>query len=75
MDPRKACRLRDTLFVAGFVIMLAAYIYEPLLIIGAIVMLSGLIPDFKYNRCPHCSKRLGRNEAKYCQHCGKPIDG
>ena len=75
MDPRKACRLRDTLFVVGFVIMLAAYIYEPLLIIGAIVMLSGLIPDFKYNRCPHCRKRLGRNEAKYCQHCGKPIDG
>ena len=75
MNPRKACVLRDTLFVVGFVIMLAAYIYEPLIVIGAIVMISGLIPEFKYNKCPHCGKRLGRNEAVYCQHCGKPIDG
>ena len=75
MNPRKACVLRDTLFVVGFIIMLAAYIYEPLIIIGAIVMFSGLIPHFRYNRCPHCVKQLGRNEAAYCQHCGKPIDG
>ncbi len=75
MNPREACRLRDTLLIVGFIIMLAAYIYEPLFIIGAIVALSCLIPDFMYNRCPHCGKRLGRNEAKYCQHCGKPIDG
>ena len=75
MNPRKACVLRDTLFVVGFIIMLAAYIYEPLIIIGATVMFSGLIPHFRYNRCPHCGKQLGRNEEKYCQHCGEPIDG
>lgn len=75
MNPRKACVLRDTLFVVGFIIMLAAYIYEPLIIISAIVMFSGLIPHFRYNRCPHCGKQLGRNEEKYCQHCGKSIDG
>ena len=75
MNPRKACVLRDTLFVVGFIIMLAAYIYEPLIVIGAIVMFCGLIPHFRYNRCPHCGKQLGRNEEKYCQHCGKSIDG
>lgn len=75
MNPRKACRLRDTLLIVGFIIMLAAYIYEPLIVIGAIVSFSCFIPHFLYNRCPHCGRQLGRNEAVYCQHCGKPIDG
>lgn len=75
MNARKACRLRDALLIAGTVIMLAAYIYEPLLIVGAIVAFSCLIPHFLYNKCPHCGKQLGRNEAKYCQYCGRPIDG
>ena len=74
MNPRKACVLRDTLFVVGFIIMLAAYIYEPLIIIGAIVMFSGLIPHFLYNKCPSCGKQLGRNDGEYCQYCGKELD-
>lgn len=74
MRVREAQKLRDTLLVIGFVIMMAAYIYEPLIIIGAIVAFSCLIPDYLYNKCPHCGKRLGRNEAMYCQHCGGRID-
>lgn len=74
MKVREAQKLRDTLLVIGFVIMMAAYIYEPLIIIGAIVAFSCLIPDYLYNKCPHCGKRLGRNEAMYCQHCGGRID-
>ena len=31
-------------------------------------------PDYLYNKCPHCGKRLGRNTGKFCQHCGKEID-
>lgn len=74
MSRKKARELRDTLLVGGFIIMLLGFIYDPLLIIGVIVTVSCLIPDFLFNKCPHCGKHLGRNEAKFCQFCGKPID-
>lgn len=74
MDYKDARILRDILMVLGFVVMLAGYLYTPLTFIGAIVMISCLIPDFLYNRCPHCKKRLGRNGGTFCQHCGRKID-
>lgn len=74
MDYKDARILRDILMVLGFVVMLAGYLYTPLTFIGAIVMISCLIPDFLYNRCPHCKKRLGRNGGTFCQHCGGKID-
>lgn len=75
MKARKAQKLRDGLVISGFFVMLTAYLWEPLLTIGAIVMITGLIPDFLYNKCPHCRKRLGRNEGAFCHHCGGKIDG
>lgn len=74
MKLKKARRLRDFLLIAGFIVMLCAYIWEPLLIVGAIISVSCLIPHFLFNRCPHCRKQLGNNAAKYCQHCGKSLD-
>lgn len=74
MTIKQARKIRDCLMIAGFVIMLLAYVYEPLIWIGAIVMVSCLIPHFRYNKCPHCGKQLGRNEGEYCQHCGKQLD-
>ena len=74
MNVRDAQNLRNKLFIIGGLIMLSGYLYSPLMIIGIIVMFSGLIPDYLYNKCPHCGKRLGRNEADYCQFCGGKID-
>jgi len=74
MKARDAQKLRDLLMITGFIIMLGAYIYDPLIIVGAIVAISCLIPDFLYNKCPECGNRLGRNEGKFCQHCGAEID-
>ncbi len=74
MHFKKAQKLRDALMIAGFVIMLGAYIYEPLIICGAVIMCSCLIPHFLFYRCPHCGNLLGRNEGKHCQHCGKSLD-
>ena len=74
MKIRKAQKLRNTLLIVGTIIMLCAYIYEPLLVIGGIIACSCLIPHFLYNKCPHCGKQLGNNESKYCQHCGKALD-
>ena len=74
MDVRKAQKLRNTLLIVGFIVMLGAYVWEPLMVIGAIVACSSLIPHFLYNKCPHCGKQLGKNEADFCQFCGGKID-
>lgn len=74
MKSKKAQKLRDILAIVGIVIMICGYIYGPLLIVGGIVTFSCFVPHFLYNKCPYCGKQLGRNEGKYCQHCGKELD-
>ena len=74
MPVKKARALRDRLLLAGFVVMLLAYVYRPLFYVGGAIAFSCLIPHFLYNKCPHCGKQLGRNEGDFCQHCGKRID-
>jgi len=74
MTVKKARKLRDMLLVIGTIIMLLAYLSEFLIVVGAIVAFSSLIPHFLFNKCPHCGKQLGRNDGAFCQYCGKPID-
>ena len=74
MSLKKARRLRNLLLLTGFAIMLLGYYSEVLLVIGIIVTFSSLIPHFRYNKCPHCGKQLGRNEGKFCQFCGRPLE-
>ena len=74
MKLRKARELRDILMLIGIVIMLLGHNSDALLVVGLIVTFSGLIPHFLYNKCPHCGKQLGRNEGKFCQFCGRPLD-
>jgi len=74
MKVKQAQKLRNMLMIVGTIIMLTAYIYEPLFIVGAVVACSCLIPHFLFNKCPHCGKQLGNNEAAYCQHCGERIE-
>lgn len=74
MNVRDAQKLRDALLIIGILIMLVGYMWEPLLIIGAVIAFSCLIPHFLYNRCPNCKKQLGRNGGKFCQHCGSKLD-
>jgi len=71
---KEAQKLRDALLVLGFAVMLASHLYEPLLVIGAVIAFSCLIPDCLYNKCPQCGKRLGRNAGAFCHHCGGKID-
>ena len=74
MTAKKAQKWRDVLGITGALIMSAGYFADFLVIIGAIVLFSALIPDFLYNKCPHCKKHLGRNEGNYCHHCGAKIE-
>ena len=74
MPVKKTRILRDRLLLAGFIVMLLAYVYQPLFYLGGVIAFSCLIPNFLYNKCPPCGKQLGRNEGDFCQHCGKRID-
>ena len=74
MSLKKARKLRDTLMILGIVIILLANLWTPLMFIGFAVALSCLIPDFLYNKCPHCQKHLGRSIGSFCPHCGEKID-
>ena len=74
MKLRKAQKLRNTLLIVGFFIMLLGYYSDAFLVIGLIVTVSSLIPHFLYNKCPHCGRQLGRNEGEYCQFCGRPLE-
>ena len=74
MTVKQGRKLRDILLTSGFIVMLLAYIWEPLFIIGAIIEFSCLILHFLFNRCPHCGKQLGKSDGLYCQFCGKSLD-
>lgn len=74
MSIKKARNLRNAFLILGVIIMLLSYFYEPLFTIGMLVTLSCLIPQFLFCKCPHCGKQLGRNEGKFCQHCGNRLD-
>lgn len=73
MTVKQARKVRDALMIGGTIIVLLAYFWKPFVCVGVIVGLSGLIPHFLYNRCPHCGKQLYRNEGKYCQYCGNNL--
>ena len=74
MKIKTAQRVRDMLFVLGFVVMLCGVFYRPLLAVGAVAGFAGLVPHFLFNRCPRCEKNLGRNTKEFCQYCGARID-
>lgn len=75
MKVKHARILTLTILIIGFIIiMLGSYLYEPLLIVGAIVTVSSLIPHFLYNKCPHCGRHLGRNRGRFCQYCRKEVE-
>lgn len=73
MSARKAQKIRDIILLIGAIITLLGH-NSILTVAGVIIMFSCLIPDFLFNKCPHCKRRLGRNAAKFCQFCGKAID-
>ena len=75
MKVKAAQKLRNTLLIVGFIIMLAGGSLSKVFgVVGAVVMFSSLIPHFLFNKCPHCDKQLGRNEGDFCHHCGGKIE-
>ncbi len=63
-------------FVAAILIGLFGAASESKVSILIMVLLCfGLVIfQIMFHRCPHCGQYLGRNDGKFCQHCGKPLD-
>ena len=74
MHFREARKLTLVLVILGVITMWATNLYRPLFIIGLLVILSSLIPELLYNKCPHCGKHLGKQTGPFCQNCGKKLD-
>ena len=75
MKVKSARKLIAIIAIVGFILsLIGGYVYEPLFIVGIIVMVCSLIPQFLFNKCPHCGKNLGRNVGPFCQFCGKEYE-
>ena len=73
MSRENARFLTTLILILGILIMLFSVYRESLLYIGAAVIFSSLIPEFLFNKCPHCGKYLGKNYGRFCQFCGKSL--
>ena len=85
MTRKKARKLWNGLAGAGVAVMLvglicsycveAEFIGIALAVVGVILLVSALVLNRRYNRCPHCGMYLATNEKAYCQYCGKQVEG
>lgn len=73
MSRENARFLTALLLILGILIMVFSVYRESLRYIGAAVVFSCLIPEFLFNKCPHCGRYLGKNSGRFCQFCGKPL--
>ena len=53
----------------------AEFIGIALAVVGVILLVSAVVLNRRYNRCPHCGMYLATNEKAYCQYCGKQVEG
>ena len=85
MTRKKARKLWNRLGAAGVAVMLvglicsycveAEFIGIVLAVVGVILLVSAVVLNRRYNRCPHCGMYLATNEKAYCQYCGKQVEG
>ena len=74
MPIRKVKRICLLLAVVTVVFAVASYMWEPLAIVALIGFIAYLVIRYRYYRCPHCGRYLGRDTGDYCRRCGKRID-
>ena len=84
MTRKKARKLWNGLAGVGVAVMLvglicvyfieAEFIGIALSVIGVALLISTVVLNRRYNRCPHCGMYLATNEKAYCQYCGKQVE-
>ena len=74
MDYRNARTVMFALFALGFLVGVVGQ-NEQCIVIGTLIIFSGLAVLLIYYRCPHCGRYLGREGGlTYCPYCGKALD-
>lgn len=76
MSLREKSRLTTIIMLAGAVVgTVGAYINLTVTLLGAALMIGGLLLYLHWYRCPYCGASLGRNGIpKFCPNCGEAID-
>ncbi len=84
MTRKKARKLWIGLARAGSAVMLigiiCVYFIEAetigiaLAVVSVILLISAVVLNRRYNKCPHCGMWLSTNEKAYCQYCGKQVE-
>ena len=76
MSLKEKTRLTTVIMLAGALVgCVGAYINLTVTLIGAAMMVGGLMLHLRWYRCPHCGASLGRNGIpRFCPNCGETID-
>lgn len=77
MDHRKARKITWGLFIGGCAVSMISLATEDILweIIGLICIITGLINQLIFFRCPHCRALMHDTIPfpEYCPYCGKKL--
>lgn len=75
LRPRKVRKITLIIMLLSIILCFIGYISEKIffLYICTFVIISTLIFNLLFYRCPICGKFLGRDAVKFCPHCGSEI--
>ena len=82
VSPVKALVVGSILQGIGVIVCIAGALFAPLLIVGALMFIGGIIYEIIYFRCPYCGSMLGprgrhdwNHVPGFCRECGKQYTG
>jgi Uncharacterized Zn-finger containing protein len=76
LGPKKVNVIFWITLLIGFIISFGGILsnIKTLMVIGFIVIITGVIFRFIFYRCPHCGKYLDRSTGEYCPYCGEKVN-
>lgn len=72
IDHKNARKIMWVFYGLGALVMLWGAIEPAAFVLGALLMVPGMVVLLAYWRCPHCGMRLPSREGniQYCPYCG-----
>ena len=76
MPPRKVRKVTIYILFLLFALTILGVIIENSLIttLSSFLVMGTVVLYLLFYRCHNCGKFLGRDNAKYCPHCGKEVE-
>lgn len=74
--PRQVRKIMWILYGLGVLIALVGMALSsvPVMVIGLVVLVSGIVFYFLFYRCPHCGRYLDRSTGEFCPYCGARVN-